>query len=36
VDIIIISWNVTCSRNDIAEKLLIWRWTTIPHSLLKP
>jgi hypothetical protein len=32
-EIIIISLNVTCSRHDIAEKVLIWHSTTIAHSL---
>jgi len=31
--ITIISLNATCSRHAIAEKLLIWRYTTITHSL---
>ena len=26
-------WKLTCSRHDIAEKLLSWHWTTITHSL---
>ena len=25
--------NVTCSRRDIAEKLLVWGYTIITHSL---
>ena len=31
-----LSYHVTCSRSgiDIAEKLLIWRYTTITHSYL--
>ena len=32
VEIIIILVNLTCSRHDLAEKLLIWRWTKITHS----
>jgi len=33
MDIILISLNVTSSRNDIAKLLLIWHLTTIAHSL---
>jgi len=32
-NIIIISLNGTCSHHDIAEKLLIWCYKTITHSL---
>ena len=31
-DLIIISFKVTSSRHDIAEKLLIWHWAIITHS----
>ena len=31
--IIIISLNVTCSRHDIAEQVLIWSKTTMTHPL---
>jgi len=36
VDLIIISLKNNCSRDDIAEKLLSWRYTTITltHSLM--
>jgi hypothetical protein len=26
-------WKLTCSRLDIAEKLLSWHYTTVTHSL---
>ena len=29
-------WKLTCSRNDIAEKLLSWCDTTITHSWVTP
>ena len=28
-------WKLTCSRHDIAEILLSWRWTTITHNLIR-
>ena len=27
-------WKLTCSRHDIAEKLLNWRWATITHYIV--
>jgi hypothetical protein len=32
-DLIIIWCNLTCSRHDIAEELLIWTEATLTHSL---